>query len=84
MDAVAPVVSALLDAILFIAGHGDSITGNPAPDGRPASDDGGGIGMAPIVGVVVLSVFAVGLLLWLQRDEKQAGAGRRPASASSG
>jgi hypothetical protein len=76
MDPVPPfVVSALVDPILFIAGHGDNITGNPTPDGPSNADDDGGIGMIPIVGVVLLGVFAVGMMLWLQRQDREPAAG---------
>jgi hypothetical protein len=74
MDSVMPFVfSTLLDSILVLAGHGDSITGNPVPTGGPGPEDEGGIGAAPIIGVVLLAVVVVGLLVWLNRDEKESG-----------
>lgn len=67
------VFSTLLDSILVLAGHGDSITGNPMPGGESSSEDGGGIGAAPIVGVLVLALVVVGLLVWLNRQETETG-----------
>jgi hypothetical protein len=60
------LVSALLelDFQTFIGGHGYDIGGPPR--GEPSGDDdGGGIGMAPILAVLLLTVGTVGLLIWL-------------------
>ena len=82
MDAVVPVVSALLDPILYLAGHTDNITGNPNPDGVSGVEDDRGIGMVPIVGVVLLAVLAVGMMMWLQRQEREVADGpKREESA---
>jgi hypothetical protein len=72
--------STMLDFTLVLAGHGDSITGNYRSGGSSNSDDGGGIGMAPIVIVALLAVATAGILIWLNRQEKDPGerAGRRP------
>jgi hypothetical protein len=79
------VFSTLLDSILVLAGHGDSITGNPMPGGESSSEDGGGIAPAAIVGVLLLAVVVVGLLVWLNRQEQESGdevAVRAPRSRS--
>jgi hypothetical protein len=72
METVMPFVfSTLLDSILILGGHGDSVTGNPMPGGETSSEDGGGIGTAPIVAVLLLAVVVVGLLVWLNREERE-------------
>jgi hypothetical protein len=61
----------LLDSILIVGGHGDSITGRSYPSGgSDGGDDGGGIGTAVIVAVLVLTAATVALLAWLNRQEK--------------
>lgn len=85
MDVGIPVVlSTLLDSVLVLAGHGDSITGNPVPTSDSGSDDGG-ISMVVIAGVVVLAVVAVAVMVWLDRQEKgpRETAGVRPAKLKS-
>jgi hypothetical protein len=62
-----------LDFTLVLAGHGDSITGNYPTGGSGSTDDSGGIGTAPIVIVILLAVVTVGVLVWLNRQEKGAG-----------
>jgi hypothetical protein len=59
----------LLDSVLVLGGHGDTVTGNQVKTGTP--DDGGGIGMLPIVAVIVLGIGAVVLLMWLNRQERE-------------
>src|SRR5918995_6010099 len=61
----------LLDSMLVLAGHGDSVTGNQVPTGTP--DDRGGVGMVPIIGVIVLGIGAVALLMFLNRQENADG-----------
>ena len=61
----------LHDSMLVLAGHGDSVTGNQVRTGTP--DDGGGIGMVPIIGVMVLGIGAVALLMFLNRQENGGG-----------
>jgi hypothetical protein len=74
MDAAVPFVfSTLFDSVLILAGHGDSITGNPAPTGGSSSEDGGGIGTPAIVGVLLLGLVVIGILVWLNREEPEAG-----------
>jgi hypothetical protein len=63
-------LSALLDFPIILAGHEGSITGKRSPDAGSGAEDGGGIGMAPIIAVIVLAVVTVGLLVWLNRQEK--------------
>jgi hypothetical protein len=72
--------SMMLDFTLVLAGHGDSITGNYRSGGSSNSDDGGGIGIAPIVIVALLAVATAGILIWLNRQEK--GAGEQVAARS--
>src|SRR5688572_1926872 len=67
------VVSSMLDSILVLAGHGDSITGNQVPTRPSGSEDEGGIGMVPIVGVLVIALVTVGVLVWLNRQDRQTG-----------
>jgi hypothetical protein len=74
MDAAMPFIfSTLLDSILILGGHGDSITGNPTSTGGSGSESDGGIGIGPIVGVLLLAVVVVGILVWLNREEKETG-----------
>jgi hypothetical protein len=67
--------STLLDSALVLAGHGDSVTGNPMPGGDSSSEDGGGIATAAIVGVALLGLAVVAMLVWLNRQEREEGAG---------
>lgn len=62
----------LLDSILVLAGHGYDFRGSPSGESG-SGDGGGGIGMVPIVAVVVLALVTVGLLVWLNRREKESG-----------
>ena len=82
MDAVMPFVfSTLLDSVLVLAGHGDSITGNQVPTRDPGTDDGGGgIGMGPIIAVALVAVVAVAVLVWLNRQERDPAAESRSRS----
>jgi hypothetical protein len=60
------LLSALLDLDLqtFIGGHGYDFRGSPSAE--PSGDDGGGgIGMGPILAVLLLTFGTLGLLVWL-------------------
>jgi hypothetical protein len=63
------VFSALIDGVLILGGHGDTVSGLPVKTGEP--DEGGGIGMVPIVGVILLGLCAAALLTWLNRQERE-------------
>ncbi len=65
------VFSWLIDGILILGGHGDTVTGNQVKTGTP--DDGSGIGMVPIVGAVLIGLCALALMSWLNRQEKESG-----------
>ena len=65
------VFSTLIDGILVLGGHGDTVSGLPVPTGEP--DEGGGIGMTSVVGVVLLGLCALALMSWLNRQEKGSG-----------
>lgn len=58
--------SALLDSIFIIAGH----TGARYEFRDSRGDDGGGIGVVPIVAVLILALVTVGLLVGLDRPER--------------
>jgi hypothetical protein len=72
MGAVTSFVFMMLDSVLVLAGHGDSITGNAVPTKDPGAEDESGIGMVPIVGVVLIVAIAVALMIWLNRQDKDA------------
>jgi hypothetical protein len=61
----------LLDLPFILAGHEGSITGRRSPDAGSRGDDGGGIGMAPIIAVIVLALVTIALLVWVSRQETQ-------------
>jgi len=63
----------LLDPILVLAGHGYDFRSTPAGESG-GGDDGGGIGMVPIVAVVVLALVTVGIMVWLSRRDREPGA----------
>ena len=63
------VFSTLIDGILILGGHGDTVSGLPVKTGEP--DEGGGIGMVTIVGVVLIGLGAMLLLSWLNRRENE-------------
>ena len=63
------VFSTLIDGILILGGHGHTVSGLPVKTGEP--DEGSGIGMVPILGVVFLGLCAMVLLTWLYRRDKE-------------
>jgi hypothetical protein len=71
MGALMPLLlSALLDSIFIFGGH----TGLGYPSREPrAQEDEGGIGVVPIVAVILLALVTVALLVWLNRREKGPG-----------
>ena len=66
------IYSTLFDSVLILAGHGDSITGNPSAPAGDVDDDRG-IGIVPIAGVILLGLGVVVLLMWLNRQESEEG-----------
>jgi hypothetical protein len=64
-------ISAALDFPIIVGGHGYDFGGSPPGESRD-DNGGGGIGMASIVAVLLLTLVTVGLLLWLNRREKEA------------
>jgi hypothetical protein len=64
----------LLDSSLVLAGHGYDFRSSQSGDSA-GDDDGGGLSMEWIVAVLLLTVVTVGILVWLNRREKEPGEG---------
>src|SRR5687768_4869465 len=71
-------LSALVDSVLILAGHGYDFSGSAGRESG-GSDDGGDISMGLIMAVVVIAAVAGGLMVWLNRRDAEpnadAGAG---------
>ena len=76
-------IATTLDAVLVLAGHGDSITGySTQTSGSPAEDEAG-IGIVPIAAVVLLGITVVALMVWLNRQEADESGTRSERSLSA-
>jgi hypothetical protein len=70
MDLTQLPFSELLDSLPF-GGHGYDIGAAPVKESS-GDDDGGGIGAATIIGLLLLTVGTVGLLVWLSPSRTRA------------
>jgi hypothetical protein len=62
----------LLDSSLVLAGHGYDFRSSPSGDAA-GDDDGAGLSMEWIAVVLLLAVVTVGILMWLNRHEREPG-----------